>query len=165
MSDNLRRYRAIREALTQCYPGEISGRMAQHLTTLTALISGIVGSRSSQMPSIATKIPDRAKLESWVKRLSRWLGNDEVKEEIYFLAEDAIKYYQKRFRIETFFSDQKSRGFNIHKSHLEDCQRLSLLLIASCLAYIWIVYLGSLCKSGGWQDIIHCRSRCDLSLF
>jgi hypothetical protein len=336
MSDNLRRYRAIREALTQCYPGEISGRMAQHLTTLAALISGIVGSKSSQLPSIATKIPDRAKPESRVKRLSRWLGNDEIKEEIYFLpyaemllnclaletlvlvmdgsgvgrgcsalmihviyrgralplawvvrqcpkghspeslhielvelvrelipegtnvvflgdgefdgtelqetmndagwfyacrtakstvatwedltfhldllgdsikrgmlielkevqftrdaygpvmvlccwakgeaeplylvsnmalAEEAIKYYKKRFRIETFFSDQKSRGFNIQKSHLEDCHRLSRLLIATCLAYIWIIYLGSLCKTDGWQSIIHRENRCDLSLF
>src|SRR2546422_4058963 len=59
-------------------------------------------------------------------------------------AEDAIDYYKKRFRIETFFSDQKSRGFNIHKSHLTDPQRLSRLLIASCLAYIWLVYLGAL---------------------
>ena len=81
------------------------------------------------------------------------------------LAEEAIKYYKKRFRIETFFSDQKSRGFNIHKSHLEDCQRLSRLLIATCLAYIWIVYLGSVCKSDGWQAVIHRRNRCDLSLF
>jgi Transposase DDE domain len=326
MSDNLRRYRAIRRALTQCYPGEMSGRMAQHLTTLAAFISGIVGSKSSQLPSIATKIADQSKLESRVKRLSRWLDNEHVKEEIYFLpyaemlltslaletlvvvmdgsgvgrgcsalmmhviykgralpltwvvrqcpkghcpealhielvelmrelipegskvvflgdgefdgtdlqktmndagwryacrtakstvatweglkfnldllgssikpgrlielkevqftrdaygpvmvlccwakgeseplylvsnmsvAEEAIKYYQKRFRIETFFSDQKSRGFHIHKSHLEDCQRLSRLLIATCLAYIWIVYLGSVCKSDGWQAVIH----------
>jgi hypothetical protein len=80
-------------------------------------------------------------------------------------AEDAIYYYQKRFRIETFFSDQKSRGFNIHKSHLSDPQRLSRLLIAACLAYIWVVYLGSLCKKDGWQGIIHRRKRCDLSLF
>ena len=336
MSDNLRRYRAIREALTQCYPGEMSGRMAQHLTTLAAFISGIVGSKSSQLPSIATKIVDRAKPESRVKRISRWLGNEKIKEEIYFLpyaeillkclaletlvlvmdgsgvgrgccalmihviykgralplawvvrqcpkghspealhielvelvselipegtkvvflgdgefdgtdlqetmndagwwyacrtakstvatwegvkfnldllgssikpgmlielkevqftrdaygpvmvlccwakdeaeplylvsnlslAEEAIKYYKKRFRIETFFSDQKSRGFNIQKSHLEDPQRMSRLLIASCLAYIWIVYLGSLCKTDGWQGIIHRKSRCDLSLF
>ncbi len=336
MSDNLRRYRAIRRALTQCYPGEMSGRMAQHVTTLAAFISGIVGSKSSQLPSIATKIADQAKPESRVKRLSRWLDNAQIKEEIYFLpyaeillhclaletlvlvmdgsgvgrgccalmihviykgralplawvvrqcpkghapealhielvelvralipagthvvflgdgefdgtdlqdtmneagwfyacrtakstvatwegiqfnldllgssikpgmlielkevqftrnaygpvmvlccwakdeaeplylvsnlssAEEAIKYYKKRFRIETFFSDQKSRGFNIQKSHLEDPQRMSRLLIASCLAYIWIVYLGSLCKSDGWQDIIHRRNRCDLSLF
>jgi hypothetical protein len=81
------------------------------------------------------------------------------------LAEEAIQYYQKRFRIETFFSDQKSRGFNIQKSHLEDCQRLSRLLIASCLAYIWIVYLGSLGKTERWQSIIHRKNRCDLSLF
>ncbi len=81
------------------------------------------------------------------------------------VAEEAIRYYQKRFRIETFFSDQKSRGFNIQKSHIEDPQRLSRLLIATCLAYIWIVYLGSVCKSDGWQAIIHRRNRCDLSLF
>jgi hypothetical protein len=336
MSDNHRRYRAIHEALTQCYPGEISGRMAQHLTVLAAFISGIVGSKSSQLPSIATKIADRAQPESRVKRLSRWLKNNEVKEEIYFLpyaemllqclaletlvlvmdgsglgrgcsvlmlhavykgralplawivrecpkghapeslhiqlvdlvkdlipegtcvvflgdgefdgtelqatmndagwlyacrtakstvaqwegltfnldllgssikpgmlielkevqftrdaygpvmvlccwakgevdplylvsnisiAEETIKYYKKRFRIETFFSDQKSRGFHIEKSHLEDCQRLSRLLIATCLAYIWLVYLGTLCKREGWQSIIHRKSRCDLSLF
>jgi hypothetical protein len=65
-------------------------------------------------------------------------------------AEDALCYYRKRFRIETFFSDQKSRGFNIHQSHLSDPQRLSRLLIATCLAYIWVVYLGSLCKKDGW---------------
>jgi hypothetical protein len=80
-------------------------------------------------------------------------------------AEDALFYYRKRFRIETFFSDQKSRGFNIHKSHLSDPQRLSRLLIATCLAYIWVVYLGSLCKKDGWQRIIHRSKRCDLSLF
>jgi hypothetical protein len=55
-------------------------------------------------------------------------------------AEEACRYDQKRFRIETFFSDQKSRGFHIHKSHISDPQRLSRLLIAACLAYIWIVY-------------------------
>jgi Transposase DDE domain len=55
-------------------------------------------------------------------------------------AEEACRYDQKRFRIETFFSDQKSRGFHIHKSHIADPQRLSRLLIAACLAYIWMVY-------------------------
>jgi hypothetical protein len=67
--------------------------------------------------------------------------------------------------IETFFADQKSRGFHIHKSHIADPQRLSRLLIAACLAYIWLVYLGSLCEKDGWREIIHRRKRCDLSLF
>ena len=85
MSDNLRRYRAIREALKQCYPGEPRGRMAHHLSTLAAFINGIVGSKSSQLPSIATKSPDRAKPDSRVKRLSRWLDNEHILEEVYFL--------------------------------------------------------------------------------
>jgi hypothetical protein len=80
-------------------------------------------------------------------------------------AEDACRFYAKRFRIETFFSDQKSRGFHIHKLHMSDVQRLSRLLIAACLAYIWIVYLGSVCEKDRWRPIIHRRKRCDLSLF
>src|SRR5262249_45048120 len=80
-------------------------------------------------------------------------------------AEEACRWYEKRFRIETFFSDQKSRGFHLHKSHIADPQRLSRLLIAACLASIWIVYLGSLCEKDGWREMIHRRKRCDLSLF
>ena len=336
MSDNLRRYRAIRDALTQCYPGQPSGTVARHLRTLAALISGIVGSKSTELPHMAAKVPNGTKPDSRVKRFARWLDNPHILEEVYFLpyadvllqhlawqtvvlvmdgsgvgrgctalmihvvykgralplawrvrhapkghfpedlhialvelvrelipagtkvvflgdgefdgiklqetmheagwayacrtspgntatweaetfhvaelgaclkpgrlielkevavtreaygpvmllccwakgyaeplylvsnmssAEEAIDYYQKRFRIETFFSDQKSRGFNIHKSHLTDPQRLSRLLIASCLAYIWLVYLGSLGNKERWQSIIHRRKRCDLSLF
>ena len=67
--------------------------------------------------------------------------------------------------IETFFSDQKSRGFHLHKSHIADQNRLSRLLIAACLAYTWIIYLGALCTEQGWISIIHRRHRCDLSLF
>jgi Transposase DDE domain len=76
-------------------------------------------------------------------------------------AEEACRWYQKRFRIETFFSDQKSRGFHIHKSHISDPQRLSRLFIAACLAYIWIVYLGSLGETAGWREVVHRRKRCD----
>ena len=72
MSDNLRRYRAIREALTQGYQGELHGRDVQRLTTLAALISGIVGGKSTQLPHIATKVPDGTKPESRVKRLALW---------------------------------------------------------------------------------------------
>jgi hypothetical protein len=85
MSDNLRRYRAIRDAVTQWYPGQPTGTVARHLTTLAALISGIVGSKSTQLPSVATKIPDGPKPESRVKRLSRWLDNACILEEVYFL--------------------------------------------------------------------------------
>src|SRR5713101_4340973 len=85
MSDNLRRYRAIRDALTQGYPGQPTGTVARHLTTLAALISGIVGSKSTQLPKIAAHVPDGAQPESRVKRFARWLRNDHVTEEGYFV--------------------------------------------------------------------------------
>jgi len=77
----------------------------------------------------------------------------------------ALDYYRQRFRIETFFSDQKSRGFHIDKSHLSDPQRLSRLLMAACLAYLWIVYLGALALDTGMVAYLHRKRRCDLSLF
>jgi hypothetical protein len=77
----------------------------------------------------------------------------------------AVQMYKKRPHIETFFSDQKSRGFHIHKSHLSNPQRLSRLLIASCLAYLWIVYLGVCALREGWMKRLHRQDRCDLSLF
>jgi hypothetical protein len=81
------------------------------------------------------------------------------------LVEEACYWYRKRFRIETFFSDQKSRGFNLHKSHVSDPARLARLLIAVCLAYIWIIYLGVIAKRDDWVRVIHRTDRCDLSLF
>jgi hypothetical protein len=81
------------------------------------------------------------------------------------LCEEACYWYRRRYRIETFFSDQKSRGFNLHKSHLSDPERLARLLIATCLAYIWIIYLGVVAHRDHWVAIIHRTDRCDLSLF
>ena len=72
MSDNLRQYRAIRDALTQGYPGEPRGRVARHVVTLAALISGIVASKSTQPPTIAAHVPDGAQPESRVKRFAQW---------------------------------------------------------------------------------------------
>jgi hypothetical protein len=336
MSDNLRRYRAIRDALTQGYPGQPTGQVARHLTTLAAMISGIVGSKSTQLPHIAMKVPDGTQSESRVKRFARWVRNDKITADGYFVpyaqvllanlalqtlvlvidgsgvgrgcgalmihvvykgralplawlvrhgkkghfpedwhialveqvqellpaeahvvllgdgefdgtdfqhtleeagwsyvcrtgchltaswegeafrldalgacskpgtlialqevrfteaaygpvmlvccwakgyqeplylvsnlaaADEACSLYAKRCRIETFFSDQKSRGFHLHKSHLSAPQRLSRLLMAACLAYIWIVSLGTVCEKDGWMRLIHRGERCDLSLF
>ena len=108
MSDNLRRSRAIRKAWTQCYPGEPTGNMARHLKTLAGFISGIVGSKSSQLPSIATKIPDRATLESRVKRMARWLDNAHIKEEVYFLPDANILL--NKLALETLVLVMDGRG-------------------------------------------------------
>lgn len=54
------------------------------MTTLAALISGIVASRSSQWPAIATQVPDSTKAESRVQRYTRWVRNEAIEEELYF---------------------------------------------------------------------------------
>lgn len=51
-------------------------------------------------------------------------------------------FYKKRFKIEPFFRDQKSKGFHIHRSGLGCPQRLSKLLIATCLAYVICIMSG-----------------------
>src|SRR4029453_18236148 len=90
MRDNLRRYRAIRDALIQCYPGQPSGTVARPLSTLAALISGIVGSKSTQLPQIAAKVPNGPKPESRVKRFARWCDNARILEAVYFLPYAAV---------------------------------------------------------------------------
>ena len=82
------------------------------------------------------------------------------------LADEAVFWYRHRFRIETFFSDQKSRGFHLHKSHLRCPKRLSRLLIACCLAYLWMVFLGVVVASrDSLRRQVHRRRRCDVSVF
>ncbi len=67
--------------------------------------------------------------------------------------------------IETFFSDQKSRGFQIDRSHLSDPERVHRLLLAASLAYLWVICLGTVAHDDDWLPVIHRRHRCDLSLF
>jgi hypothetical protein len=333
--DNRRIYRTIRMAIKQLFPTEPKGNFARGLTTLAAMVAGIVQARSCQLPAIARKTPDQAKAESRIKRYSRWIQNERVEYEGFYLPfvsellvhlaairelvfvidgsevghecitlmisliygkralpitwlvvkgckghlseevhldlltqlqailpqnsqmvflgdgefdgielqaalqakgwryvcrtakniqlfedglpfsfddlflqlddqicipnvwftkegygpvsviarwergyvhpiylvtnfelpDEAVYWYKKRFQIETFFSDEKSRGFFLHKSHLSDPQRLSNLMIAACLAYLWIVYLGCIALRNDWVKTIHRPDRCDWSLF
>ena len=336
MSDNRRVYRTIRMAIQQLYPRDLKGNGVRRLTTLAALISGIVQGKSCQLPTIARKAPDRALAESRVKRYSRWMQSKRVTYAVYYLPfvqqrlehlakirelvfvidgsevghecitlrisliyghraipitwlvvkgckghlpedlhlkllsqlqailpenaqgiflgdgefdgielqmalqtlqfryvcraakntqlfeddqlfsftdlclsrgdqlsipnvwpkaregygpvtviarwqsgyaeplflvtnfdlpDEAIYWYHKRFQIETFFSDEKSRGFYLDKSHLADPERLSTLMIAACLAYLWIVHLGLEAVRKDWVKVIHRPDRCDWSLF
>ncbi len=80
-------------------------------------------------------------------------------------AYQACRYYRRRFRIETFFSDQKSRGFHIHKSHLAEPARLSRMLIAACLAYIWMISQGLQVIASNRTAWIDRNERIDKSLF
>jgi hypothetical protein len=78
----------------------------------------------------------------------------------------ACRYYRRRFRLETLFSDKKSRGFHIEKSHLADPARLSRLLLATSLAYIWLIHLGMMVfQDESKRSLIDRTHRTDKSLF
>lgn len=78
----------------------------------------------------------------------------------------ACAYYRRRFRVETLFSDKKSRGFHIEKSHLSDPSRLVCLLFATSLAYIWLIYLGMMVfHDQAKRSLIDRTHRIDKSLF
>lgn len=98
-----------------------------------------------------------------------WWGSS-YENPIYLLSnlEDkyqTCRYYRRRYRIETFFSDQKSRGFHIHKSHLSDPARLSRLLLAACLAYVWMILQGLQVIANNNAAWIDRTERLDKSLF
>ena len=72
------------------FPGEPQGHLASRLNTLAAMVSGIVGSRSMNLPAIGAKVPggprsQGTKAESRVKRFERWLRNKAVESETFFL--------------------------------------------------------------------------------
>lgn len=85
MSDHLRRYRAIRAALTQGYPAQPTGTVARPLPPLAALISGIVGSKSTHLPQLAMQGPDGTQAESRGKRVARWARHDHITAEVSFV--------------------------------------------------------------------------------
>jgi hypothetical protein len=85
MRDTLRRSCAIRNALTQAYPAQPTGNLARHLNPLAALISGMVGSKSTPRPHIAANVPNGTTPESRVKHFARWFDNAHILEEGSFL--------------------------------------------------------------------------------
>jgi hypothetical protein len=77
----------------------------------------------------------------------------------------ALAAYRQRAHIETFFSDQKRRGVRLPTSQVRDPQRLMRVLMAACLAYIWLVYLGGCALRDGWLQRRQRQDRCDLRRF
>ena len=78
---------------------------------------------------------------------------------------DIKQLYKKRFKIEPFFRDQKSKGFNIQKSGLGIPERIAKLLIASCLAYLLCILGGLKALKSEFYDLISEQDQEALSLF
>lgn len=98
-----------------------------------------------------------------------WHGKGH-KEPIYLVTnldygKEIKSFYKKRFKIEPFFRDQKSKGFNIHKSGLSKPSRLERLLMATCLAYILAIMAGVKAYKSCFYKEIADQRKSPLSLF
>jgi hypothetical protein len=66
-------------------PTPPKGPLARHLNVLATMTTGIVGAHSTSLPAVAGKSALDALLESRVKRITRWIQDEQVNGEIYFL--------------------------------------------------------------------------------
>ena len=67
------------------YPTEPRGRIANHLNTMVLMICGLIGSGRSHLSAIAGQAPSECKVESQIKQFSRWLKNENIDSEVYYL--------------------------------------------------------------------------------
>jgi hypothetical protein len=110
------------------------------------------------------------KLENfgWVQLVTHWQkGEDEP----WFLVTDqpagawTIRLYHKRMWVEELFGDLKGHGFDLEATHLQDLGRLSRLVLATMIVYVWLIALGSCLVKRGLRFIVDRRDRRDKSLF
>jgi len=85
MSDSRRVHSAIKKASLQLYPTKPQGNLARHLAALAYLVSGIVLSKGCQLPKIASKVPGAIHPDSRAKQFSRWVNNEAITFDQYFL--------------------------------------------------------------------------------
>jgi hypothetical protein len=71
--------------LTQDYPSNPHHQVVQHCTTLATLTNGIVGSKNMPLPKSVPHVSNGNKPESRGKRFARWMSNDKITEEVYFV--------------------------------------------------------------------------------
>ena len=84
------------------------------------------------MPSIATHVPDGNQPESRVKRFTRWIKNDQITDEVYFIpyAEMLLRHLALQTLVLVIDGSIVGRG---------------------CVALmIHVVYKGRACPSRGW---------------
>jgi len=68
---------------------------------------------------------------------------------------EAQRWYRKRFTIETLFSDVKGRGFHLDKTRLYIPDRVSRLILATAITYLFTVFLGvDLIHSGKLGELV-----------
>lgn len=92
-------------------------------------------------------------------------------QEAWFLISDRpagrarINDYARRMRVESTFQDEKSRGWNLEVSLIEDRARLDRLLLALFVAMWWVAHLAASCIHHGKRDQFDRHDRRDKGIF
>ena len=110
------------------------------------------------------------KLENfgWVQLVAHW---EKGEDESWFLVTDqtaglwTIHLYKKRMWVEELFGDLKGHGFDLEATHLQGLGRLSRLVLAAAILYVWLIALGSRIVKRGLRYLVDRRDRRDKSLF
>jgi len=129
-------------------PTRRNSHQEKHLNTLAALICGIVGAQHSQFPKIASKAPSLgAKPASRLKRLCRWVENDQVSYQTFFLpfAQALLDSLAKQPLVLIMDGSAIGRG----------CVTLMLSVVyrGRALPVAWLVVKG---KKGHFPQSSHC---------
>lgn len=76
-----------------------------------------------------------------------------------------IRIYKIRMWIEEMYGDIKGHGFDLETTHLDHPDRISKLVLAVCIAFIWFITLGSWVVKRGLRHFVDHKSRRDKSYF
>lgn len=124
--------------------------------------------REGQTRSIGWVRLTRKHDAGWFFLVIHW---DKGEEEPWFLVSNQadtrlmIRHYRIRMWIEEMYGDMKGHGFDLEATHLADADRISRLVLAVCLTFVWFITLGSWVVKRGWRHLLDHKSRRDKSYF
>jgi hypothetical protein len=76
-----------------------------------------------------------------------------------------IRGYRLRMWVEEMYGDMKGHGFDLEATHLDDVDRLTRLVLAVCLAFVWLITFGAWVVKRGLRYLVDHKSRRDKSYF
>lgn len=104
----------------------------------------------------------------WVYLVLHW---EKGEDEPWFLVCDqaignqVIKLYRVRMWTEEMYGDMKGHGFDLESTHLRDSERISRLILGVCIAFVWLITVGSWVVKNGLRHLIDRKDRRDKSYF
>ena len=79
--------------------------------------------------------------------------------------QNLLRLYRTRMWIEQMYGDFKGHGFDLEATHLDHPDRISRLVLAVCIAFVWFITLGAWLVKRGLRHFIDHKSRRDKSYF